>query len=145
MTGQIGEQQVIHYLKQMRVALLKEIKSIDQTIKGITDTHLNQRWPLVDQQPIYRDTRTHVSKKKLSPTEKFDPTAKLDCKISFALTNVGQGFKEDILDILQKAQPNLDAYKLKKVLAVRLSYLLKNGLIDGRKIGRRYEYALFED
>jgi len=145
MTGQISEQQVIHYLKQMRSTLLKEIKSIDQIIEGMTDMHHRNRWSFPNQQQIDQATQAHISKKKLSPTEKFDPAAKLDCKISFALTNVGQGFKEDILDILQKAQPNLDAYKLKKVLAVRLSYLLKNGLIDGRKIGRRYEYALFED
>uniref|UniRef100_F4C7F6 Soluble adenylyl cyclase-like protein n=1 Tax=Sphingobacterium sp. (strain 21) TaxID=743722 RepID=F4C7F6_SPHS2 len=141
MKAQVQEKQVIEYLKEMREALLQEIKSIDKTIEGITGNKSNSLASLIPSSTGYT-LESKANKKVLKPVENFDPHSKLDYKISYALTNVGQGFKEDILDVLQQAQPELDPYKLEKVVAVRLSYLLKNGFIEGRKIGRRFEYTL---
>lgn len=141
MKAQVQEKQVIEYLKEMRESLLQEIKSIDKTIEGITGNKSNGFTSFISSGGGYA-LDSKASKKILKPVEKFDPHSKLDHKISYALTNVGQGFKEDILDVLQQAQPELDPYKLEKVVAVRLSYLLKNGFIEGRKIGRRFEYTL---
>lgn len=136
----VQENQVIDYLKEMRETLLQEIKSIDKTIESITGNRVSDLTAIITPAANYV-FENKASKKVLKPIEKFDPHAKLDYKISYALTNVGQGFKEDILDVLQQAQPDLDPYKLEKVVAVRLSYLLKNGFIEGRKIGRRFEYT----
>lgn len=143
MTTHATEKQVIEYLKELRDSLLQEIKSIDKTIEGITATNSSVNkssyfGKAVDEQFIAEK----MMKKILTPNDRFDPLSKLDQKISYALTNVGQGFKEDILDVLYQKQPDIDPHKLEKVLAVRLSYLLKNGFIDGRKIGRRFEYTL---
>ncbi|WP_134090691.1 soluble adenylyl cyclase-like protein [Olivibacter sp. XZL3] len=136
----VQENQVIDYLKEMRETLLQEIKSIDKTIEGITGNSVSDLTAIVTPSTNYA-FESKASNKVLQPVEEFDPHSKLDNKISYALTNVGQGFKEDILDVLQQAQPDLDPYKLEKVVAVRLSYLLKNGFIEGRKIGRRFEYS----
>ncbi|HWV74126.1 MAG TPA: hypothetical protein VN040_20550 [Pseudosphingobacterium sp.] len=81
-------------------------------------------------------------KKALQPVEVFDPHSKLDHKISYALYTLGSGFKEDILEVLQQEQPDADPHKFEQAVSVRLSYLLKNGVIDATKIGRRYEYML---
>jgi len=143
MTNHATEKQVIEYLKELRNSLLQEIKSIDKTIEGITANNGGaSRLSYLGKATDDKYTAEKVLKKTLTPNDRFDPLSKLDQKISFALTNVGQGFKEDILDVLHQKQPDLDPHKLEKVLAVRLSYLLKNGFIDGRKIGRRFEYTL---
>jgi len=146
MTNQVNERQVIDYLKKMRISLIEEIKSIDKIIDGMIGNNGFSSKTLQNlQNGLTEEDLARFTKKKLIPVEKFHPQSKLDQKISYALTNVGQGFKEDILDVLHRQQPDLDAHKLEKVLAVRLSYLLKNGLIEGKKIGRRYEYALIEE
>ncbi|GAA4795794.1 hypothetical protein GCM10023231_25270 [Olivibacter ginsenosidimutans] len=146
MTNQIKEQQVIEYLKGMRNSLLEEIKSIDKTIEGIKANRGSSDATLSNlSYGLTAEDEKRFAKKKLASVEKFHPQSKLDQKISYALTNVGQGFKEDILDVLHREQPDLDIHKLEKVLAVRLSYLLKSGLIAGKKIGRRYEYSLIEE
>lgn len=146
MANQVNERQVIDYLKKKRFSLITEIKSIDKIIDSIIGANDFSNKTLQNLQNGLTDRDLErFAKKKLIPVEKFHPQSKLDQKISYALTNVGQGFKEDILDVLHQKQPDLDVYKLEKVLAVRLSYLLKNGLIQGKKIGRRYEYALIEE
>ncbi|WP_353125541.1 hypothetical protein [Parapedobacter pyrenivorans] len=70
----------------------------------------------------------------------FDPKAKMDDKIRFALTQKKGSSKTDVIDYLNNLEPEYGLTKLKKVVAFRLNHLLKTGQVKGqeRKDGFRY-------
>ena len=82
------------------------------------------------------------SKKILLPEKRYIRFAKLDRKIAFALTKLGMAFKEDIIEIVKKEEPEQNLHKLGNVISVRLSYLLKNKLIEANKEGKKYRYRI---
>ncbi|QNL49780.1 soluble adenylyl cyclase-like protein [Olivibacter sp. SDN3] len=141
--------QIIDYLMELKVQLEQKIFHIDRTISYLSSPSIKELGTAtpsdVDQIDI-NGSSTHKPKNhiRLKPEEKFNSHSKLDNKIAFVLTQIGAGFKDDIVEELLKVQPHLDPYKLEKAIAVRLSYLLKIAAIQGRKISRRYEYSLFE-
>lgn len=139
----ITEKQVVEFLRQRQQQLKDELRSIEITINTITQS----KSASLTSQPVGEQTeeapkRKKDGKKVLIPQEKFNPNSKLDQKISYALTQIGAGFKDEILDVLNKAQPEVDPYKVEKAVAVRLSYLLKNDFIQATKYGRSYKYSL---
>ncbi|QNL49683.1 soluble adenylyl cyclase-like protein [Olivibacter sp. SDN3] len=140
----ITEKQVVSFLKQRQQQLLDELKSIEVTINAIAQTKSassNDRFQMdIDGSVSLKPKKKNV--KSLVPQESFNPNSKLDQKISYALTQIGTGYKDDILEVLNKAQPEADPYKVEKAVAVRLSYLLKNDFIQATKHGRSYKYSL---
>jgi len=131
------EKQIIEFLKKKCSYIQEQIENISKVISFLERT--NNKTVV---------TNHHIGskpKKRLQQTENYSRSSKLDQKIAFALSNIGSGFKEDILEILLKTDPLLDPYKLDKIISVRLSYLLKKNLISGFKIGRKYEYSLPEE
>jgi len=135
------EKKVVQYLNSLADHKRSEIKSLQFTIDAISESKIDtSRYFALDQLLAHND-RPKV-RTVLKPIEVFDPESKLDHKISYALYNIGNGFKEDILEVLQQEQPEADPHKLEQAIAVSLSYLLKNGLIDATKIRGRYEYTL---
>lgn len=143
--SKISEKQILTFLEFRRERLIEEVEKIDLTINTLKSSAniLTDNGPLVE-----RKERTIFSKKpissakKLVPQEVFNPFSKLDQKIAYALTTIERGNKEDILKVLSDKQPELDSNKIEKALAVRLSYLLKNNLIDAEKVSRNYQYSL---
>ncbi|GAA4793857.1 hypothetical protein GCM10023231_22750 [Olivibacter ginsenosidimutans] len=139
-TDNITEKQVVEFLKLRQQQLKEELKSIEVTINAIGQT---KTLGLSGGGADY-STDTFGKKgvdKALKPQEKFNINSKLDQKISYALTKIGAGYKDDILDVINKAQPEMDPYKVEKAVAVRLSYLLKNDFIQATKNGRSYKYS----
>jgi len=135
------EKKVVQYLSSLADHKRTEIKSLQFTIDAIAESKIDpSKYFGIDQ--LIAHSNNPKIKGVLSPVEVFNPESKLDHKISYALYNIGNGFKEDILEVLQQEQPDADPHKLEQAVAVRLSYLLKNGLIDAIKIRGRYEYAL---
>lgn len=135
------EKKVVQYLSSLADHKRTEIKSLQFTIDAISESKIDpSKYFGLDQ--FLAHNNSPKTKEVLRPVEVFNPESKLDHKISYALYNIGNGFKEDILEVLQQEQPEADPHKLEQALAVRLSYLLKNGLIDATKIRGRYEYAL---
>ncbi|QNL50623.1 soluble adenylyl cyclase-like protein [Olivibacter sp. SDN3] len=141
---QVTQQQVIAFLKQRQRQLSEELRSIEMTINSILGGQ-SVSSPSYGSGTFGREEdfpRRKKVIKALVPQEEFNPNSKLDQKISYALTQIGSGYKDDILAVLNKAQPEADPYKVEKAVAVRLSYLLKNEFIDGVKHGRSYKYSL---
>lgn len=141
----ITEKQVVEFLKQRQQQLKEELKSIEITINAITQS----KTPSLISDKVKSDSdhedeprRRKGTHRALVPQETFNINSKLDQKISYALTQLGSGYKDDILEVLNKAQPQVDPYKVEKAVAVRLSYLLKNEFIDATKHGRSYKYSL---
>lgn len=135
------EKKVVQYLSSLADHKRTEIKSLQFTIDAISESKIDpSKYFGIDQ--LIAHSNNPKIKGALKPVEVFDPESKLDHKISYALYNIGNGFKEDILEVLQQEQPKADPHKLEQAVAVRLSYLLKNGLIDATKIRGRYEYTL---
>lgn len=141
-TNQMLEKKVVQYLSSLADHKRTEIKSLQFTIDAIAESNKidPSKYFGLDQFLVHNNSPK--AKEVLRPVEVFNPESKLDHKISYALYNIGNGFKEDILEVLQQEQPETDPHKLEQAVAVRLSYLLKNGLIDATKIRGRYEYTL---
>lgn len=135
------EKKVVQYLSSLADHKRSEIESLQFTIDAISESKIDPSKYFGIDQLIAHSNNPKV-KGVLKPVEVFDPESKLDHKISYALYNIGNGFKEDILEVLQQEQPETDPHKIEQAVAVRLSYLLKNGLIDATKIRGRYEYTL---
>jgi len=143
----LTEKQVVEFLKQRQQQLKEELKSIDITIHAIAQKRyipLNDR--MEDEEDDLEDPRRKKKiHKPLEVQPNFNINSKLDYKISYALTKLGSGYREDILDVIHKAQPEIDPYKVEKAVAVRLSYLLKNEFIKAKKYGRSYKYSLITE
>jgi len=140
--GSIIERQVIEFLRQRQRQLKEELKSIEITIQTIGQTKSADLSN--DDLGDHIDTpfEKRGTNNALKPEENFNISSKLDQKISYALTKIGSGYREDILEVINKAQPEMDPYKVEKAVAVRLSYLLKNDFIQAVKHGRSYKYSL---
>lgn len=135
----INEKQVIEFLKERQQLLKDELKKIENTINVIESSNLI----LSGSSSVKRVSRdVQPSTKKLEPIKVFKPNGRFDERISYVLTKLKSGYKEDILDMLLEMQPDEDIVKLQNALGVRLSYLLKNDLIEGEKHGRKFKYSL---
>lgn len=145
----ITSNQAIDYLTNLKNQLEHKIFHIDKTITCLSNPSKKES-ETAKPSDINEADIAHSSTLKpknhigLKAEEKFDPNSKLDKKIAYVLSKIGNGFKDDIVAELQTLQPEQDVYKLEQAIAVRLSYLLKIKAIQGRKISRRYEYSLFE-
>jgi|GEM_PF-941439 len=144
----INEKQIIDFLKQREQLLREELKKIEATINVIESSNrvLSSQAVSADiPNPADDDIETEKRKpgtKKLTSVNTFRNNGKLDEKISYVLTKFKSAFKEDILEELLERQPDEDMLKLQNALGVRLSYLLKNNLIDAEKHGRKFKYKL---
>lgn len=138
--------QVIVFLNDRKRTLEETVLHIDKTIAFLSGTAIKQSVTstLSDnevQQTVGYQQKVHP---KLTPESFFSPKFKLDKKIAYALTKIEKGFKDDVVAQLHTLEPEIGPYRLEKAVAVRLSYLLKIGAIQGKKIGRRYMYSLFK-
>jgi len=135
--------EVLEFLSALANQKRKEIESIQSTIELIN--HPRIEVPMENLLEALAENVPHPFTVKkirvLQPVDTFNPKGKLDHKIAYALTNLGSGFREDILEVIHPLQPEKDPRKVTEAIAVRLSYLLKNGYIKGRLVGRRYEYS----
>ncbi len=144
--SKISETEIMTFLEARKERLLEEIEKIDLTINTLKSTSNVLLDPsALSERRSARDgvvRRIVPSAKRLVTQNEFNAFSKLDQKIAYALTQIGRGNKEDILKVLVDKQPELDANKIEKALAVRLSYLLKNNLVDAEKVSRNYQYSL---
>ncbi|MDX3916086.1 MULTISPECIES: soluble adenylyl cyclase-like protein [Olivibacter] len=142
------DEQTIAFLKEFAESIRAEIDAIQCTI----DIVQKRKQISVFHEPKMMDAATEEAVSSpakwrrgvLVPVEKFDPFGKLDRKIAYALTRLGTGDRDAILNEIHQAQPDRDKYKLENALAVRMNYLLKNGFVDAQKIGRKYQYQLLK-
>lgn len=147
-TNSITAEQAVAYLNERRKQIQEMISCIENTVNYLSGA---SKAPLAVVQLMHQQPQEGPANKLkttnrsiLKPLNLFKPQGRLDEKISYILTKIGNGFKEDILAELLALQPELKIRKLDNQVAVRLSYLLKNGLINGKKIGKRFEYGFIE-
>lgn len=143
-TEPINEKDILAFLKDREQLITEELRKVRAIIKVIessssvlsNDGEGNYAGAFRSSEP---------SKKVRKPLQRMDEYLKdgyLDEKISYALTQLGTGYKEDILEILVEKEPESNLVNLQNALGVRLSYLLKNDVIQGEKHGRKYQYTL---
>lgn len=135
----INEKQVIEFLRERQQLLKEELKKVENTINVIESSNV----VLAGTTPARKIARdVPPSTRKLEAVNVFKPHGRFDERISYALTKLKSAYKEDILEVLLKEQPEQDVVKLQNALGVRLSYLLKNSLIDAEKHGRKFYYTM---
>lgn len=78
----------------------------------------------------------------LNAPSEFDPSAKLDGKIAYVLSQGSPLFNTEIIERLKELEPEKDPDKLGKAVMVKLSALHKAGRIKGEKEGRKFKYQL---
>lgn len=137
----MNETDVIEFLENRSRLLASEKKKVDDAISVIQSSS-RALAEVTSAAPERKSSPAKASDKVLGRISEFNPKGKLDDKISFALSTSKSGLKEDIMKVLTEQQPDLDVNKLRNALGVRLSYLLKNGRIAGKKQGRTYHYRL---
>jgi len=147
-TKNIDEKQIIDFLKQREKLLREELKKIEATISVIESSNMailgRPSINFSSEQKKQAKIKTKKNNtKKLLPVIEFKENGKLDEKISYAINELKSASKDDILEVICDRQPNVDTEGLKNVLAVRLSYLIKNNKIKGKKEGRKYQYSLY--
>jgi len=144
MITNVNEDQIIEFLKQREQLLQEELEKIRATINVIDSSSIILNKQLVSNIPSAE--KSSESKKSISKELKsindFPEKGKLDDKISFALTKLKKGYKEDIINVLIENQPTIDVVKLQNAVGVRLSYLLKNNMLAAEKYGRKFKYSL---
>ncbi|MEH6307362.1 soluble adenylyl cyclase-like protein [Olivibacter sp. CPCC 100613] len=142
------DEQTIAFLKEFAESIRAEIDAIQCTIDIVQKRKQMTVFGESKMTDITKEDAASLTAKwrkgVLVPVEKFDPFGKLDRKVAYALTRLGTGDRDAILNEIHQAQPDRDKYKLENALAVRLNYLLKNGFIDAHKIGRKYQYQLLK-
>lgn len=143
--GDITEKKILEYLRKRRVELLGELNKIDLAIQAM-DHQLPEDFGSHDRMnsPMIRNINgiSTLQGKVLSPMDEYNPDEKLDNKVAYALTKQGEASKKQICDLICTMEPDLDKNKLERSLSVRLSFLVTNHLIQGKKLGRSYIYRL---
>lgn len=139
------EKGTVRYLSALADQKREEINSIQLVIEMITRQAIDS-YSFTDLARSFQQSEMEEplqrKKRPLEPVNVFNTKGKLDHKIAYALTKVGRGFREDILEEIAGVQPSINLYRLRAAVAVRLTHLLQHSLIVGEKIGRRYEYQL---
>lgn len=139
----ITEKQLISFLLNKQKLLKNELRKVDLALEALgVEPQLYSSFNDSDNDEAPDYAFIKIIKQNLSVTTIFDPSSKLDYKIAFALSQSERLSKDEILAIILNQQPELDKNKFEKTLAVRLSYLLKNKYIAGKKNGRTYFYSL---
>lgn len=139
----INEQQIIEFLRQREQLLKEELRKIRATI-SVLDSSSSALGSILAAEAAAKKSSSirTVVRKPLTPVHEYSAAARLDDKISYALTKLKQGYKEDIIAVMVENEPDLDMIKLQNAVGVRLSYLIKNDLIEGEKHGRKFYYNL---
>jgi len=130
MGSNITEKQIVDFLRQKRANLLEELEKTELALKALGE----------DPHPTAPESKE--STQPLQGIAEYDANLKLDQKIAFALYHLKVATKSDIVNFLATTDPELDVQKLENNLAVRLSHLIKENLIEGNKVGRTYNYHL---
>lgn len=146
LTKKISELDVIEFLTERREKLAIELQSIETTIAGLKSQNEAQAGidlGQFDKQPaaVTKNGKTPAPKPDL-PTE-YRATDSIDRRILFVLSTLDAANRDEILEeIKNKYEPEADFEKLNANIKVRLSHLLKKGVIKGKRRGRLYTYSL---
>ena len=147
----ISDLDVIEFLVERREKLATELKSIEATIAGLKSETtfenravINENKPHKLQESPTRNSRfTANAQKSIRIPEAYNPSDSLDKRLLFVIQAIGRGNRDDILDAIKtKYEPDANFDRLEANVKVRLSFLLKSGLIHGERKGRFYQYSM---
>lgn len=150
----INEKVIVKYLEERKELLEQELRKVEATLsvintfKPILDETLEEMSTSRALKALNRKSVLKASGKtsdaNINPSKKYKPASKfkLDDKINAALLKLTKGNKDEIFEKILEEFPDSDPRKTENTLAVRLSYLLKNNLLIGEKVGRLYTYSL---
>lgn len=150
MKNDLTEKEVLRFFNNKKQELQKELEKVEVAISALGGSNIAATPPAVKEKVAAKKTtakkevaRTPKAKKRLEKRDSYNATDKLDDKIAYALTQVGKGNKQQILDVIKENEPDVDVKKLDRTLSVRFSYLIKHDMIKGQKTGRSYTYRLY--
>lgn len=149
MKNDLTDKEVLRFFNNKKQELQKELEKIELAISALGGLSTSAaptvaREKVAAEKPAPKEKgKTPKPKKRLEKRDTYSSTDKLDDKIAYALTQVGKGNKQQILDVIKENEPEIDVRKLDRTLSVRFSYLIKHDMIKGQKSGRSYTYRLY--
>lgn len=148
MKNELTDKEVLRFFNNKKQELQKELEKIELAISALGGSSTSAA-PTVAKEKVAAEkqapkekSKAPKPKKRLEKRDTYSSTDKLDDKIAYALTKVGKGNKQQILDVIKENEPDVDVKKLDRTLSVRFSYLIKHDMIKGQKSGRSYTYKL---
>lgn len=148
----ISELDVIEFLTERKERLVAELKSIENTITGLKsgldpliqpNFHRGNRSSVEKQIKTIRTAVGNIESPKVEVPSEYNVSDSVDKRILFVVKTLRKANRDEILkQIKTKYEPDGDFEKLEANVKVRLSFLLKNGILKGEKKGRLYNYSL---
>lgn len=126
----LTEKEILDFLYKKKKTLELELEKVNQAIMAF------------DSSIDFVSAKSEIKTVDLTVPSKYENRLKLDNKIIYILSLIKKGNKNEIVDKILSFEPNLEETKLLNNVAVRLSFLLKNRLIEASKVGKSYDYFL---
>jgi hypothetical protein len=80
--------------------------------------------------------------KPLDPPLEYNSNLTIVNKIVYSLNKIGEGYNEDIANVIASHEDNADVKKISQLISGVLSTLKTNGLVIARKDGRKHKFSL---
>ncbi|GGZ22859.1 hypothetical protein GCM10007049_14620 [Echinicola pacifica] len=137
----ITDKQILDHLNSKKEDLNQELKKIEVAIAALNGLSSPKAGRAGTTKSI--GSKSKGAAKKLPAKEAFDKNDKVDYKIAYALTQLKEANKVEIIEEILKQEPEMDQKRAEGNVAVRLSFLVKNDMIQASRSGRSYIYSLY--
>jgi hypothetical protein len=124
MVADVSEKDVLELLESRVITLKSELKRAEEALTAL------------------QGKPASGNAKRSEPPPVYDIHYKWDKKILYVLSKTGPAYKEDIVKEVSKLESKPDSDKLINLIGVKLSTLLKQGVINARREGRKFKYQL---
>jgi len=136
-------QEKIRFHQQERLRIEKLLSAF--TSDGVIDDDVNSNFANRDVKYKIikpRKTKEKAGFKPLDPPLEYNSNLTIVNKIAYSLNKIGEGYNEDIANIIAANEENADVKKISQLISGVLSTLKTNGLINARKDGRKHKFSL---
>ena len=128
MQEEISEKELLELLEGRIMALKSKLKRAEEALIAFKGKSITGN--------------TEKGNKKVEPPSLYDISYKWDKKLLFVLSKKGAAYKDDIVKEISRLEPKANLDKLINLIGVKLSALLKQGIIKAEREGRRFKYQI---
>ncbi|QEC53733.1 hypothetical protein EDD80_10936 [Anseongella ginsenosidimutans] len=145
----LTDQEVIRHYELRKQTLTEELSKVEAVLSALTArgtaAKANAKASKAKAGPVKKrkyTRRAQVAQSAPSSPAKAKPEGGWDSKINAALSQIGSGNKEEIVQFLAGKEPGLAPEKIRKAITLRLAVLLKKNKLSGEQAGDQYRYSL---
>jgi hypothetical protein len=149
--AKITEKDIINHLQEKIKFHQQESKRIEKILaafalssdfQDVSNFNFGGNMPESDKERKFKPGAEVRTLKKLEPPLEYNSNLTIVNKIAYALNKIGEGYNEDIANIIAQGEPSSDVKKISQLISGVLSTLKTNGLVTARKEGRKHKFSL---